>query len=196
MMFVQETRKLLAEKKVVTSNIGRISWLRQNANGKLLDVGCFDGAIFRDYPDYTGVDNFGGEKTNRILPEHVEQIKQAMRGRNFIEADTSDLPFEDNTFDTVVGSELLEHIWEPVQALREMVRVTKLGGAIILTVPHEFLWPPELKPFTHDGHMHFFTDYTLMSLIREVGGTEVEQFIHDSTSGFVYFYAKLRKVGT
>ena len=48
------------------------------------------------------------------------------------------LPFRDDSFDTVLCSEVLEHLEHPVDALRELNRVARRH--IILTVPREPLW--------------------------------------------------------
>jgi len=206
MTFVQDTRDLIASRMITTKDTGRFAWLRKNtgtaagggaASAKsILDVGCFDGEMFKDHPPamYMGVDSFGGRKTNRILPEQIESVKHAMRGRRFVISDAGFLPFKDNTFDAVVCAEVLEHIWAPVQALQEAVRAAKNGGIILITVPDEFNWTAELTPFAHYGHMHFFNDYTIVSLIREAVGSrvQIEEFIHDFC-GFVFYYVKLRK---
>jgi SAM-dependent methyltransferase len=46
------------------------------------------------------------------------------------------LPFADGVFDTVVCSEILEHLFRPDLLLREIMRVLKPGGRVILTVPN------------------------------------------------------------
>ncbi len=51
------------------------------------------------------------------------------------EIDMHALPFPDATFDTVVHSDTLEHVADPVGALVECLRVTRPGGAVCYTVP-------------------------------------------------------------
>lgn len=51
------------------------------------------------------------------------------------EYDMMALPFENSLFDLVVHSDTLEHVRDPVQALRECRRVLRRGGACIFTVP-------------------------------------------------------------
>lgn len=57
------------------------------------------------------------------------------------------LPFENNFFDNVFTSEVLEHLFEPDQLLPEINRVLKSGGKLLLTVP--FCWNEHEMPFDY-----------------------------------------------
>ena len=52
-----------------------------------------------------------------------------------IQCDTDHLPFSDETFDFAVSSHVLEHLQHPVNTIKEMARVTKQGGLILIVVP-------------------------------------------------------------
>lgn len=60
-------------------------------------------------------------------------------------SDITAIPAEDEHFDNVLCSEVFEHVPDPVAALRELVRVTKSGGRILLTAP--FMMPSHQTPF-------------------------------------------------
>jgi len=60
-------------------------------------------------------------------------------------SDITAIPVADGHFDNVVCSEVLEHVPDPVAALQELARITKLGGRILLTVP--FMMPSHQTPF-------------------------------------------------
>lgn len=51
------------------------------------------------------------------------------------EVDMRELPYSDGSFDLVVHSDTLEHVPNPIAALRECHRVLKVSGALCLTVP-------------------------------------------------------------
>jgi len=56
-------------------------------------------------------------------PDHVQNI------------DVLDIPFDDNSFDLIICNHVLEHVQEDVRAMKELLRVLKIGGKAILQVP-------------------------------------------------------------
>ena len=74
------------------------------------------------------------------------------------------LPFEDESFDFIWCSEVIEHLKNPSASLSELLRVTKRGGRLVLTTPNSYMWlfsflnlfgltPQKLQ---RDDHLHFF----------------------------------------
>ena len=55
------------------------------------------------------------------------------------------LPFPDSTFDLVVCKDILEHLLEPLLALKEAKRVLRDDGTIIISVPNHFYWPMRVR---------------------------------------------------
>ncbi|MFJ4718668.1 methyltransferase domain-containing protein [Streptomyces luteogriseus] len=99
---------------------------------KILDIGCGPGTITADLaalvPDghVTGVDR---------APEILEQARATAAGRGlanvgFAVADAHALDYPDDTFCVVHAHQVLQHVGDPVRALREMRRVVKPGGLI------------------------------------------------------------------
>src|SRR5262245_19111894 len=56
-----------------------------------------------------------------------------------VNGDALRLPLPDATFDVVIASEVLEHLWDDERAISELVRVLKPGGRMAVTVPTR--WP-------------------------------------------------------
>lgn len=73
------------------------------------------------------------------------------------------LPFGDESFDTVVSFQVLEHVPQPARMLSEIRRVLRPGGALVLTAPH--IWGIHEEP--HDYYR--FTPYGLRYLSETVG---------------------------
>jgi SAM-dependent methyltransferase len=70
-------------------------------------------------------------------------------------ADSLQLPFKDDSFDTVLSTQVIEHVPDPFVMLREMCRVLKPAGHLILTAPQA--WPLHEEP-------HDFFRYTRFGL--------------------------------
>lgn len=81
--------------------------------------------------------------------------------------DGENLPFPDESLDFVHSSHCLEHIENYVKALQEWYRVLQVGGYMIITVPHKFLYEKKFnKPSRWNrDHKRF---YTPALLLREV----------------------------
>lgn len=87
---------------------------------KILDIGCGTGIsmsltkVFKPSTNMVGLEgNTSGKELWKV------------RNLNVVEGDIYNLPFEDNTFDTVYSSHVLEHLDDPQRAIEESIRVTK-----------------------------------------------------------------------
>ena len=77
--------------------------------------------------------------------------------------DLSRLPFRDELFDACVNVVTLEHVREPAVVVRELGRVLRPGGRLLLIAPHE--WEEHQQP--HDFYR--YTRYGLSYLLSEAG---------------------------
>jgi demethylmenaquinone methyltransferase / 2-methoxy-6-polyprenyl-1,4-benzoquinol methylase len=93
----------------------------------------------------------------------------------FVQADATALPFEDGEFDAVTMSFGLRNVNEPKQALRELRRVTKAGGRIVVC---EFSHPPS-RAF--NGLYRFYNDRILPVVARTVSSNaEAYDYLNES----------------
>ncbi len=82
------------------------------------------------------------------------------------------LPFEDDSFDLVWCSEVIEHLEDPAKALAELRRVTRPGGELILTTPNSYAWLFRLialfgltpQRIQRKDHLHFFDQEDIQRL--------------------------------
>ena len=63
-------------------------------------------------------------------------LKAVHCGR-FVTADAACLPFREGVFDTVICSEVLEHLHDDRKTIEESARVLRRGGSLLLTFPHQ-----------------------------------------------------------
>ena len=108
------------------------------AHGRLLDVGCGDKpyeAIFRPHvTDYIGVEH---RETFALTSASTPEAERGKQGPDVLY--TGDrLPFPDHSFDTVLNVQVLEHTPRPAELVREMARVLKRDGLLILMAPFQF----------------------------------------------------------
>jgi SAM-dependent methyltransferase len=121
-------------------------------DARLLDVGCGSAWLGDHFTHYTGVD---------VSPEAVAEA--ARRGRTVIQADVADaLPFEDESFDGVVLKDVLEHVPNPVELVREAHRVLRPGGRSFASSPDAQRWVwddyTHRRPFTRKAFRLLFED--------------------------------------
>jgi len=93
----------------------------------------------------------------------------------FVQADATDLPFEDGEFDAVTMSFGLRNVNDPRRALRELRRVTKPGGRIVVC---EFSHPPS-RAF--NGLYRFYNDRVLPVVAKAVSSNaEAYDYLNES----------------
>lgn len=114
----------------------------QATEEKTLDIGSGDKNYINFFPNITTVD---------IDPDRKPEIV----------ADVCCLPFKDEEFGVVLCTEVLEHLPNPSMAIKEMQRVLKNGGKIILTT--RFIFPVHDAP----GDYYRYTKYGLKELFKE-----------------------------
>jgi SAM-dependent methyltransferase len=141
---------------------------------RTLDVGCGDGV-------FTAVLAEAGAKTVGI--EVAEAALQRARARNpgldFLLASIGGpLPLEDNAFDLVWSSEVIEHVADTARWLSELRRVLAPGGRLLLTTPSHGrlrLALGGIERFSEPlgDHLHLYTRASLRSLLEQFGFGEV-----------------------
>jgi ubiquinone/menaquinone biosynthesis C-methylase UbiE len=147
---------------------GAIERLAPNARGVMLDVGCSErpyGALFAPHVSrYVGLDYPPALLDKQ--PELWEILDRAKRSVDIF-GDGRRLPFADASFDTVLSTEVLEHVLTPREVLAEMARVLKPEDRLLISVP--FLQPLHEMPSDY----YRFTPFSLRKLV-EATGLEVE----------------------
>jgi ubiquinone/menaquinone biosynthesis C-methylase UbiE len=99
---------------------------------RVLEVGCGEGIVLATLAARLPGTRFDGLELDEMA---LEQARVRCPGAKLVRGDACELPFGDQSFDLVVCLEVLEHLPEPVRALRELRRVAR--GGCLLSVPHE-----------------------------------------------------------
>lgn len=149
----------LLSKNWLVWRIGRrhIASVAHLTKGELLDIGCGEQPMRplfeRRVDKIWGIDHFRTLHKN----EKIEVFGTALQ-----------LPFKNDQFDSAVCLQVLEHVPEPVELLREACRTLKPGAHLILTAPH--IWALHEEP-----HDYFrYTSHGLRFILEKAGFEVIE----------------------
>lgn len=96
----------------------------------VLDVACGTGAVARAAASEVGPD--GQVVGTDLNAGMLEVARRTAPGIEWVQSDAASLDFEDDTFDVVMCQSALMFFPDPVAAVREMARVAKPGGSVVL----------------------------------------------------------------
>lgn len=120
--------------------------------GILVDVGCG----VKPYAPLFRVDRYFG--IEMLVSGHSSEAKF-----NDIFFDGGNWPIKTNSIDTVMATQVFEHVFEPEKFLDEVSRILKPGGRLIMTVP--FVWDEHEQPYDFGR----YTSFGLTALLERNG---------------------------
>ena len=117
--------------------------LSAHVKSRTLDVGCGSkpyAHLFKNVTDYVGMDieKSGHHHTH----SHIDVFYD---GKIF--------PFEENSFDSLVFFEVLEHVFNPDEFLNQITKAVKPGGQCLITIP--FMWGEHEQPYDYARYSSF-----------------------------------------
>ncbi|HLD14960.1 MAG TPA: class I SAM-dependent methyltransferase [Candidatus Nanoarchaeia archaeon] len=119
---------------------------------KVLDYGC-GSALFYTYlrkkfpkMNYTGVD---------LSPDMLKVAKSKFKKEKFVEGNAEKLPFENNSFDFVIGRGILHHLHNSDNGVKEVSRVLKKGGLFLVSETHSNIFADILRKIAKKSTEHF-----------------------------------------
>ena len=128
------------------------------AQGKGLDIGC---GTMKCWPDMIGVDSlkdYGGQR-----PQAVDVVSNGEK---------LDL-FGYKTLDYIFSSHFLEHVVDYKACLKEWWSKLKVGGNLILYLPHAELYPKIGEPGGNPDHKHDYLPEDIINAMKEIGSWEM-----------------------
>jgi len=195
-MPIQLSTRLLHKLDESLSNVGDMSLKRRAKNiiqgldpkkgEKIIDLGCGTGYYLFLLSNLGIKLNLTGlDYDERAVKEARENLKQ--KGVSFMTGDLHKIPFRDKTFDKAVMSEVLEHVKDDEKVLKEVRRILKPNGVLVISVPsinYPFLWDPInwiLQHFLNihikngffsglwSGHLRLYEKETLRNKFEKAG---------------------------
>lgn len=170
-----------------------LSLAPEKIRGKALEIGAnpyFMTLLFRKFRpeiEFSLVNYFGGDMHKAVqrvsfpgFDADPQEIDLAYQNANL---ELATLPFEENSFDMVLFCEVLEHLTvDPLHAMRELKRVLKPGGRLILTTPNAArienvsafvegrnIYDPYSKYGAYGRHNREYTRHELIQLLNHCG---------------------------
>jgi SAM-dependent methyltransferase len=143
----------------------------------VLDVGCGEGVLTRDWAERLGDGRIVGIDLDD--PKlRAEWDKRARPNLEYRAEEATRLSFGDGEFDMATAIEVLEHVPEPEETLREMARVAE--RYLLVSVPREPIWRmvnmargAYWKSFGNTpGHVNHWSKVSFKSLLTQYGAVE------------------------
>jgi SAM-dependent methyltransferase len=131
-----------------------IARLELPESARILDAGCGSGRNMVELSRF-------GTVTGIELSDTSVAVARRRGVGDVIEGSVLEMPFETNSFDFAVSLDVIEHLEDDLEALRELRRTVAPGGSLLVTVPaYQWLWSG------HDEINHHHRRYTRASLQR------------------------------
>ncbi|HRS97475.1 MAG TPA: class I SAM-dependent methyltransferase, partial [Smithella sp.] len=139
---------------------------------RALKLFSYEGDIILDPFNGAGTTCVAAKKLNRgylgidISEKRLKRAAQKAPHAILKQDDLSQSRLEDNFFDGIICADVLEHMRNPANAIREMIRICKPGGFIVLCLPQEInniiarilFWK---RPIFNPDHYHLVTGFFL-----------------------------------
>jgi SAM-dependent methyltransferase len=155
-----------------------ISKISNNVNS-ILDIGCGKGWVAKEFlPKGKKVFSLDISVTNPAIVNKLYSNKNHFG----ITADSFHLPFNDESVDGVIASEIIEHVYDPTGFVKELFRVVKKGGSLIITTPYKekiiyYLCIHCNQKTPANAHLHSFDEQKLESLYS---GDDLSSFKYET----------------
>jgi SAM-dependent methyltransferase len=136
----------------------RYAWASALVRGEVLDVACGTGygaRLLACHARVSGVDR---------AEEAVEKALSRVTG-TFLVAEVPPIPFPNDAFDFVVSFETVEHIADDFEFIREINRVLRPGGTLLMSTPNKDISAPGGVPL-NQWHIREYTLDSLSALLR------------------------------
>ncbi len=162
--------------------------------GRALDVGCANGLLVRTALT-EGFDAYGID----ISSDVIEQAKASLKDRSverFVTGVLENCPFGPESFDTMILSDMIEHVHDPRSALSAAHKILKSKGILFIETPNTaglmcrlmgHHWPLYRPP----EHLVYFSPSNLERLLQDIGFQVLEKRMSLKAVNLKYLFEKL-----
>jgi SAM-dependent methyltransferase len=165
-----------ASRDHAVQQLGR--WLERPGSASIMEIGCSSGYLLRalrySFPNSVIV---GAD----IVRAPLERLWESAAGLPLLQFDLTKCPWSDNCFDALVLLNVLEHIEDDVEAVRQALRILKPGGVAIIEVPSG----PGLYDIYDEALLHF-RRYRMRELLQKLTSVGFEIADRSHLGFFLY----------
>ncbi|MEA2112504.1 MAG: class I SAM-dependent methyltransferase [Patescibacteria group bacterium] len=149
---------------------------------RILDIGCADGYLGSKFKEKEANKVVGIDISENQIKEARKKLDEAIS----LDVQEEKIPFDDNYFDIVLITEVIEHLFNPKKVIKKIKRVLNDDGFAVITTPNFLVFSNRFKMFFgkfdytetgvfDKGHVHFFSHSSLLNFVRENGFKVTEQ---------------------
>jgi ubiquinone/menaquinone biosynthesis C-methylase UbiE len=144
------------------------------AGGTYVEVGCGGGTVCKEVGKYA---NVVGVDVSPVAIGYAKELCAGLESTVTLACGPAEcIALGDSCADGVYSFEVLEHLWDPIVALKEMIRIAKPGGFILISIPNGFSMDLHLRK-------------RFMARCLDIVFAAVRRLL-DSVSGRVYWNVK------
>jgi tetratricopeptide (TPR) repeat protein len=147
----------------------------ENANC-ILEVGCAEGMTGNELKKRPGVFVAGIENNETAAELARKVLDDVITG----DIESMDIPYSPSAFDCIIFADVLEHLVNPLDALKKVSKFLKKDGTVIMSIPnvqfygvvHQLIegnWTYQKEGILDETHLRFFTFKEIEKLVKEAG---------------------------
>lgn len=146
--------------------------INKNPKGKLLDISCGTGQLLKVLSKYPHLNLQGLDYSSGMLKRARKRLKKNII---LMQGDVRKLPFPNDTFDYVISTEAFHHYGNQKQALKEMYRITKKDGKLIIIDVNFFFKPFNILATLEPGSKKFNSKKEFLTMFKEQNLKNIKQ---------------------
>lgn len=167
----QGIKKNLFQKFWHSRRFKEVAKVSDPIKGRLVDIGCHSGLFTKEIIKFVKPREIYGID---ISMQSIKKAQKRIKNGIFQVADAHSLPFKNNFFDIIFCLEVLEHVDDPKKVVREIYRVLKTDGYVIMLIPTDnllfkitwFLWNLRYPIWKH-VHVQSFQNDSLEKIVKK-----------------------------
>jgi ubiquinone biosynthesis O-methyltransferase len=172
-------------------------YIEGKADLKILDVGCYVGTDIFMLPKTKGFTYVGIDVSESVINQ-AKVLAQSRNEKNIefkIQDANGKFAFRDEEFDIIICLELLEHVQTPIEVLKEMKRILKPEGKIIMSTPNADYIMNKVVKFLPKSLLQLIHTERIKDFTRSGDNFDVDPTVWDEDAHISLFgYNKWRKI--